>query len=147
MKLQKVLLATSIAFILFITAACSIFPGYSRREKAYYRNPDHYISAQATVKSMLKRTDYPYIDLTLIDLSPDCFSGNTFRIHAKSVEILENNGFFEKVSPGDRIEIITAPRYFADGWSMPIVGLSVNGECLLSFEDGFANWIDWMSNR
>ena len=39
-----------------------------------------------------------------------------------------------------RIGLVPGTRkYFGDGYSMPIVSISVNGEVLLSFDEGFEN--------
>lgn len=39
------------------------------------------------------------------------------------------------------ITFVSAPEYFGDGYCMPIVALSVNGEELLTFDEGVENLI------
>ena len=44
------------------------------------------------------------------------------------------------------VSFMTAPRYFGDGYIMPIVEISVDGEELLSFEEGYENLLEWLAN-
>ena len=44
----------------------------------------------------------------------------------------------------DEVVFITAPRHFGDGYVMPIVAISINGESLLDFNDGYANLMNWL---
>ena len=37
---------------------------------------------------------------------------------------------------------MTAPKCFGDGYVMPIVAVSVDGEVLLEFEEGFENFLE-----
>ena len=52
----------------------------------------------------------------------------------------------QKVQLGTTVSFMTAPRYFGDGYIMPIVEISVDGEELLSFEEGYENLLKWLSN-
>ena len=54
-----------------------------------------------------------------------------FTISMKSVKYII---LYKRIglAPGTR-------KYFGDGYSMPIVSISVNGEVLLSFDEGFEN--------
>ena len=56
------------------------------------------------------------------------------------------NGFAEKVKLGSEVIYISAPRYFWDGYSMPIVELSVDGEVLLTFDEGKTNLLDMIQH-
>lgn len=42
---------------------------------------------------------------------------------------------------------MTAPRYFGDGYVMPIVAISVDGEQLLDYEEGYANFMEWLEKE
>ena len=61
--------------------------------------------------------------------------------------IVQNNGIEQKINVGDRVEFVSAPRYFGDGYVMPIVQISVDGEELLSFDTGFVNLNDWLERK
>ena len=82
-----------------------------------------------------------YIYLTEI---PDGFSKNSFVIAGKPAAIAKKNGFEAKIKRGSRVELVSAPRYFWDGFHMYIVALSVEGEEVLSFDDGYAGLIEYL---
>lgn len=65
----------------------------------------------------------------------------------KNLLIVRENKIDEKIEIGDRIEFITAPKYFGDGYVMPIAEITVNGEKLLAFEEGFPNFLDWLETN
>ncbi len=60
---------------------------------------------------------------------------------------MQSHGIDEKLKIGNSIEFVTAPKYFGDGYVMPIVAISVDGEALLSFDEGFENFQDWLKQR
>ena len=72
------------------------------------------------------------------------FDDNSFKIVGENLLIVRQNGIDEKLEIGDQVTFVTAPRYFGDGYVMPIVEITVNEEELLSFEDGFANFLKWL---
>lgn len=43
---------------------------------------------------------------------------------------------------GEKVTFITAPRYFGDGYTMPIVAIKTEEKELLKFEDGYKNLIE-----
>ena len=69
-----------------------------------------------------------------------------FKIVGRSLEIVKANKIDDKLKIGKTITIITAPKYFGDGYVMPIVAISINGEDLLDFEEGYNSLLDWLSN-
>ena len=71
----------------------------------------------------------------------------TFKIVGKNLQTVEKNGIGDKIKIGDRVTFITAPKYFGDGYVMPIVAISANGESLLDFDEGFKNLMDYMNIR
>ena len=66
-------------------------------------------------------------------------------IYAQSLgEIVLQRGILQKVQLGTTVSFMTAPHYFGDGYIMPIVEISVDGEELLSFEEGYENLLEWL---
>ena len=55
-------------------------------------------------------------------------------------------GYPAEIQLGTTVSFMTAPRYFGDGYIMPIVEISVDGEELLSFEEGYENLLEWLAN-
>ena len=82
-----------------------------------------------------------YIDFS--DLNPS-LDDTCFKIVGENLKIVRKNGIEEKLKEEDEVVFITAPRYFGDGYVMPIVAISINGESLLDFNDGYANLMNWL---
>lgn len=87
--------------------------------------------------------DNSVLYLGFSDLNPQ-FDDNSFKIVGDNLPIVQHNGIDEKIEIGDQVSFITAAKYFGDGYVMPIVEISINGEELLSFEEGFANLLKWL---
>ena len=63
---------------------------------------------------------------------------------SKNKEVLKKNGFFENVSIGDKIKIVTASRYFYDGYRIPIVAIECDNIVYLDFQTGRENLLKWV---
>ena len=60
----------------------------------------------------------------------------------ESFQNVIDNGGEEYLKLGTRVTFVSAPRYFGDGYDVPIVALSIDGKELLSFEEGHKNLMD-----
>ena len=65
-------------------------------------------------------------------------------IVGENLEIVKANRIDDKLKIGEQITFITAPKYFGDGYVMPIVAISISGENMLDFEEGYKNLLDWL---
>ncbi len=72
------------------------------------------------------------------------FTDNCFKTVGDNLLISQQNGIDEKIKLGDEVTFISAPRYFGDGYVMPIVAVSIGGECILEFNEGVVNLLSWM---
>ena len=70
----------------------------------------------------------------------------SFNFVGANREIVLQRGILQKVQLGTTVSFMTAPRYFGDSYIMPIVEISVDGEELLSFEEGYENLLEWLAN-
>ena len=113
------------------------------QEVPYYSDKNNYIILNGIVDYIRYSDDGKTLYLRFSDLDPD-FSDCPFKIVGKNLKIAQKNGIDEKMEIGDEVEFITAPRYFGDGYIVPIAGISVDGEVLLDFEQGYENYIDWI---
>ncbi|MDE6014773.1 MAG: hypothetical protein K2H41_03575 [Acetatifactor sp.] len=131
--------------ILIVLLLCTLFLSacYSAKEKEYYVQKDNYVNASGTIRHIAYNDDGSALYLGFSELSPT-FDDNSFKIVGDNLAIVQKNNIDEKIKMGDKIEFITAPRYFGDGYVMPIVAVSVNGEELLEFEEGYANLLKWL---
>ena len=110
-------------------------------EKEYYMDVNNYITEEAVVDSIKYDKKIEYIGFRLSEIS-DAYQGERFIIEGENLDIVLANGILEKIEPNSVIEFTSAPAFFGNGYLMPIVQLSVNGETLLSFEEGYANLLE-----
>ena len=154
---------TAVILAIAITSFCSC---YRYREIEYFSQKENYINVSGIVTHFKYGDRYQalYFGFSEIHLSNDItfdgqtfvdslvtdeilhFTYSTFEIIGKNLEIVEANGVYEKIKLGDRVEFTSAPGDFGNGYMLPIVAISVNGESLLDFEEGYENFLDWLSN-
>lgn len=133
-----------IIFIISLTLFFLIFNSCeSYKMKEYYSEKNNYVKAIGTVDHIMYNEDESRLCLGFSDLEPR-FDDDSFYIAGESLNIVRRKGIDKKLKIGDKVEFISAPRYFGDGYIMPIVGISVNGEELLSFEDGYDSLLKWL---
>ena len=110
-------------------------------EKEYYMDINNYITEEAVVDTITYDKKLEYIGIRLSDIS-DAYQGERFIIEGENLDIVLSNGILEKIEPNSVIEFTSAPAFFGNGYLMPIVQLSIDGETLLSFEEGYANLLE-----
>ena len=59
---------------------------------------------------------------------------------------LKKSSIILKLKTDEQITFITAPKYFGDGYVMPMVAISIGEENLLEFEDGYENLLAWLED-
>ena len=113
---------------------------YQRREYAYYSDESNFVSVTAELNFLNfdKKNGVLYLGFGGL---PNDFSDDAFKIVGKNLEIIEEKGGEHCFAIGDKITFITAPRYFGDGYVMPIVALSKDGNTLLDYEEGYKNFM------
>ena len=121
---------------IFVTTLCSCS---ANKEREYYSNAENYIVITGTVTHIQYNEDSTALYLGFSDLSAVVDDTN-FKIVGKNLQIVKSNGIDDKLKVGDQVSFITAPKYFGDGYVMPIVGITVGDEVLLDFEEGYANF-------
>ena len=110
-------------------------------EKEYYMDINNYITEEAVVDTITYDKKLEYIGIRLSEIS-DVYQGERFIIEGENLDIVLANGILEKIEPNSVIEFTSAPAFFGNGYLMPIVQLSIDGETLLSFEEGYANLLE-----
>lgn len=108
------------------------------KERGYYSNKENFITEKAIVDSIIYNEEYERISFSLSEID-DLYQGSGFIIRGDSVTVLLERGIMEKVIIGSEITYTSAPGYFGNGYRMPIVAISVDGEELLSFDEGYEN--------
>ena len=132
---------TVMACILLIGLLYHAFPSYERRQKEYYADMGNFITGEATVKNIIYSEEDNKIVLWLYDTDPSYQTPN-FVIKGNNTTVALENGILDKVKIGDTITVTSAPRFFYDGYMMPIIGLSIGDTEILNIETGHRNLMD-----
>lgn len=122
---------------IFSMCAC-----YSSKMRDYYSDKNNFIKASGTIDHIKYSDDDIALHLGFSDLTPK-FDDDAFKIVGDNVKIIKENKIDEKIEIGTNVEFITAPKYWGDGYVMPIVAITVDGEELLGFDEGYANFMTW----
>lgn len=135
----------SLKLIMLIMTICVFLCSCnSFREIEYYSQKENYICVTGTVLSIKYNEEATAMYIDFCDLS-SIFDDTCFKIVGENLEIVKANRIDEKLKIGDQIIFFTAPKYFGDGYVMPIVAISISGENILDFEEGYKNLLDWLS--
>ena len=122
-----------IIIILFLISAC-----YRNKEKLYYLDVSNFIKEEATVDNVLYDEENKSIYFWLSNID-DVYQDSTFIVDGDNVNVLLQYDIINRIMIGDTITFSSAPRYFSDGYCMPIIELIHNNEELLSFDEGHKN--------
>lgn len=123
---------------LLLLCACD-----SAEMQEYYSEKGNYINASGTVTHIkYSENEYALYLGFSADLVPSC-DGTDFKIVGANLTTVQANGIDEKIELGSKVEFITAPKYWGDGYVMPIVAITIDGEELLSFDEGYDNFMEW----
>ena len=140
MKIKRILL-TCVCVCVVLLLCCSC---YSSEEYLYYSQKENYIEVEGTV-SYIKYNEHStalYIGFSKLSTALD---DSCFKIVGDNLKIVKDNNIDDKLTEGEKISFVTAPKYFGDGYVMPIVSLTISGEILLEFDEGYTNFFNWLS--
>ena len=112
--------------------------------KKYYSQKENYISVTGTISSIKYNEEATALYIDFSELSP-VLDDTCFKIVGENLDIVKANRIDDKLKIGEQIIFITAPKSFGDGYVMPIVSISISGENMLNFEEGYKNLLDWLS--
>ena len=127
--------------VLFLFSSC-----FSIRELRYYKDKDNYVTTTGIITKISYNEDHSILYLS-IDHKDQLYSDNNFKIIPENFTIAKNKGIENQIHVGDTITFVSAPRYFGDGYVMPILALSIDGNEFLSFEEGYPNFIKWLKKH
>ena len=129
-----------ICISLLVCSIISFIGCYQTNEKDYYSDKNNFITGTAIVDNIIfdEETHQLYFWLSGID---EAYQDNTFKVEGANVDVLLQSNLVETIKAGSHITFVSAPRYFGDGYCMPIVALSYNDEVLLPFDVGYANFM------
>ena len=138
-SLKVIMIITNLCVLLVLLCSCN-----SSQKIKYYSQKENYISVTGTVSNIKYNEDNSALYIDFSELSP-VLDDRCFKIVGENLEIVKANKIDDKLKIGEQVTFTTAPKYFGDGYVMPIVAITTNGEPLLDFEEGYKNWLTWLS--
>ena len=129
-----VLLVTAIAAVTLL-CGCE-----SNRMYQYYSDVDNYIDTTADVVGMYYYKEADKL-VFVLDLDGIDYADSHLVLRGENAKTAVDQGALETISIGSQITFTAAPRYFGEGYEVPIVALSCNSKELLPFENGYNNLI------
>lgn len=111
--------------------------GWKIREYRYYSDEENFIEVTSEINHIVWDHSEEELYLGFSDI-PEIFSDETFDITGDSFGILIDKDAEQYLKMGVEVTFVTAPRYFGDGYVMPIVALKAEDYELLDYEDGYA---------
>lgn len=112
-------------------------------EKEYYAHRENYVTATGTITFIKYNEEQSALYFSFSDLTPG-FPDHMFKIVGENLLTAQENGIDEKIYVGKQVEFVSAPKYFGDGYIMPIIAITVDDEVLLPFNEGFENFQKWL---
>ena len=111
------------------------------REYHYYSDESNFVEVTAKITFLSWDNYNQVLAINFADL-PEGFSTNDLYIEDNNYEILLENNATEYLEVGDYVTFITAPRYFGDGYMVPIVELRYDAQIYLAYEEGYENLLE-----
>ena len=136
---KSIMIITTACIMLVFLCSCN-----SSEIIKYYSQKENYISVTGIVSNVKYNDDSTALYVDLSELSP-VLDDTCFKIVGENLEIVRTNKIDDKLKAGGQITLITAPKYFGDGYVMPVVAISISGENLLDFQEGYINLLNWLS--
>ena len=132
-----------ICMCLVVVAATLVllFGSYEAREKMYYGDQSNFITEKAVVDNIIYDDNKKHLVFWLSEID-ELYSDSNFIMRGENARVAISNGILEKIHIGDEITFSSAPRYFGDGYLMPIIYISVGEDVILDFNEGHSNLMD-----
>lgn len=139
--LKQVIGIVSVALIFVSFTACN------RKEMiSYYSDESYYITVTGIVSYISYNTYSNSLYLCFTDLSFG-FDDNCFKVVGENIPIVQEKIENFDTLCGKEVTFVTAPKYFGDGYVMPLVSLTVDDETILNYQDGFTNFLEWLKTH
>ena len=131
----KIIMIPIVLVVAFFLQSCVVS---QIQRTQYLSDPSNYISISGAAKVIGYLDDKKRLVIELDTTNPK-LDGNLFVLDGSNLIIVQNNGIDSLLQVGDEIELITAPKYFWDGYEYPIAALESNGIVFRDFATGFNN--------
>ena len=131
-----------IAILLVFLSSCASL-SFSGKLLEYYSDESNYVSATGVI-SHIKYSDNRDVLCIAFSETNYTFADNNFVLVGKNLLTAQQTGIDDKLAIGDTVTFSCAPRYFGDGYLIPLVSLVHDGETLLDIQDGIPYLLEWL---
>lgn len=124
-------------FIIILLVIMSVmFSGcYKNRMLEYYSNDSNYETLEIRVVNL----DDEFMEVEFLSDVHEHYTYAPFRL-------IDLPALHTQIKIGDKISIITAPRFFWDNYRIPIVGITKDDTVILDFETGKQKLLDYIES-
>ena len=129
------------ALVVFLIAAFVFALTYTPKEFFYYRSDENYVTVDAEVEGSAYSSKNATFSVWFPSFSRELGvppERLTFRILAANLPEEMFSALEDALRPSSRIRFRTAPRYFGDGYLVPIVAVETDGQTVLPEDVGRA---------
>ena len=138
--IRTVFLSALIVCLTTMAVGCS-----AKQQLGYYSQRENYVTVTGVVSHISYNREQTALYLGFDMLDPTMDDSN-FKIVGDNLLAVRAKGIDNKIKIGTEVEFVTAPRYFGDGYVMPIVSICIDGEELLGVDAGIQNFLAWLKN-
>ena len=135
---DKILLFLMICSLVLATTSCD---NTNEEKIKYYSDEQNYIEITGIIDHVVFDDEQKILYLGFLNLSQK-LDDDCFKVVGDAYSIVVANK--EHIEIGATATFVTAPKYYGDGYVMPIVSLSVAGRDVLGDDDGFSSLVDWL---
>jgi len=129
-----------ILLVFLLLASCDL-----NKKQAYYADKNNYITVIGTVSYIKEDENQSVLYIGVDDMSVE-LSDNCFKVVGENLTCIYENIYNKPIQIGDTLVFTTAPRYFGDGYIMPIVSITRGNTVLLEFDEGVENLLNWLDS-
>lgn len=137
-KSNKTLLFIVLCLLILVTTSCS---NRNKEKIDYYSGDENYIEVTGVIDHVEFDDEHEILYLGFTDLSQK-LDDNCFKVVGDAYSIMIT--YKEHIQIGKTATFVTAPKYYGDGYVMPIVSLSIDDQDILEYEIGFSSLINWL---
>ena len=137
-KNNNTLLFVMLCLLALITTSCM---NRNQEKIDYYSNEQNYIEVTGVIYHVKFDDEHDTLYLGFTNLAPKT-DDDCFEVAGDAYSIMVTNK--EYIQIGKTATFVTAPKYYGNGYVMPIVSLSVDGRNILEYQIGFSSLLNWL---